>query len=223
MKYAWILLAACTTATPVPPEAWQLDQDRVIAVRAMPPGLAPGEHGLVDALIAHAGGPTTIETPYSLNAAHSPLSGTVNYLFDHFELIAPDEATLADARTQLGIAPGAPIPLEVEADFETHTFITQRTVLLGDQLDNADLGAITIAGEPAGSKTMISLARDSVISLSAEMGTVRWLTSCGELAESDEPAAVLHTRAPCTGELVVVGRDPATTGTAWRVFALAVE
>jgi hypothetical protein len=172
-------------------------------------------------LIAHASGPTTIETPYSLNAAHSPLSGTVNYLFDHFELIAPDEPALADARTQLGLAPGAPIPLEVEADFETHTFITVRTVLLGTHYDNPDLGAITVAGQPAGAT--IAVARDSDIALSASTGTVRWLTSCGELADSDELTAVLHTGAPCTGELVVVVRDPTTTGTAWQVFPLAVE
>jgi hypothetical protein len=225
VKYASIFLAgflaACTTATPVAPEGWQLDQDRVIAVRSLPPGLAAGEHALFDALIAHAGGPTTIETPYSLNAAGSPLSGTVNYLFDHFELIAPDEATLADARTQLGIAPGAPIPLEVEADFETHAFITQRQVLLGVHYDNIEIGDIAIGGEPIG--VTVAVAHDSDVALSASLGTVRWLTSCGELADSDELAAVLHTGAPCTGELVVVRRDATTTGTAWRVFPLTVE
>jgi hypothetical protein len=221
VKYPWLFLAACTTATPVAPESWQLDQDRVVAVRVYPPGLAAGEHGLVDALIAHAGGPTTIETPYSLNAAHSPLSGTVNYLFDHFELIAPDEPTLADARTQLGLAPGAAIPLEVEADFETHTFITQRQVLLGVHHDNIDLGEITIGGQSIG--FTVTVARDSDLELSASLGTVRWLTSCGELADSDELDAVLHTGAPCTGELVVVRRDAATTGTGWRVFPLTVE
>lgn len=223
MNYALVFLAACTTATPVAPEAWQLDQDRVIAVRSSPPGLAAGEHALVDALIAHAGGPTTVETPYSLNAAHSPLSGTVNYLFDHFELIAPDEPTLADARTQLGIAAGLPIPLEVEADFEIHTFITQRRVLLGMHYDNADLGTIMIAGQPAG--ITITVARDSTVALEASGGApiVRWLTSCGELVDSAEPDAVLHTGTPCTGELVVVGRDPMTTGTGWRVSPLTVE
>jgi hypothetical protein len=52
---------------------------------------------------------------------------------------------------------------------------------------------------------------------------VRWLTSCGELADSDEPVAMLHTGTPCTGELVVVGRDSMTTGTSWRVWPLTVE
>ena len=221
MRYALICFAACTTATPVAPESWQLDQDRVVAVRVVPPGLAAGEHGLVDALIAHAGGPTTIETPYSLNAAHSPLSGTVNYLFDHFELIAPDEPTLADARVQLGLSPGAPIPLEVEADFEVHTFITQRQVLLGVHHDNIDLGDITVGGQPIG--FTVTVAHDTDLALSASLPTMRWLTSCGELADSDELEAVLHTGAPCTGELVVVRRDATTGGTGWRVFPLTVE
>lgn len=222
MKYALIFVAACTTATPVAPEAWQLDQDRVIAVRSSPQGLAAGEHGLVDALIAHAGGPTTVETPYSLNAAHSPLSGTVNYLFDHFELIAPDEPTLADARIQLGLAAGAPIPLEVEADFETHTFITQKQVLLGQHVANPDLGSmISIDGQAAGAS--VTVAHDREILLTAGAGTARWLTSCGELADSDETAAVLHTGAPCDGELVVVVRDTLVDSVVWQVWPLTVE
>ncbi|HET9993721.1 MAG TPA: hypothetical protein VFQ65_34525 [Kofleriaceae bacterium] len=220
MKYAWLLCAACTTRTPVAPEAWQLDQDRVVAVRSTPPGLAAGEHALVDALIAHAEGPTTVEPPSTLNAAHSPLFGTVNYLFDHFELIAPDDATLADARSELGIEAGAPIPLEVECDFETFTFITQKQVLLGTHADNPALSQILIAGQPPAAT--VTLARETDIALHAAGFTTRWLTSCGELRDSDEPDAVLTTGAACEGELVVVERDD-TVGVVWQMWPLVVE
>lgn len=220
MKYAWLICAACTTRTPVAPEAWQLDQDRVVAVRSTPQGLAAGEHGLVTALIAHADGPTTIEPPSTLNAGHSPLFGTVNFLFDHYELIAPDEATLADARGELGLAPGAPIPLEVECDFEQFTFITQKQVVLGTHADNPVLSAIEIAGQPPAAT--VTVARDTEVALHTASITTRWLTSCGELADSDEPDAILHTGAPCTGELVVVERDGAG-GIVWQVWPLVVE
>jgi hypothetical protein len=219
MKRALILVAACT-GTPVAPEAWQLDQDRVVAVRSTPLGLAAGEHALVDALIAHADGPTTIEAPSTLIAAGSPLFGTVNFLFDHYELIAPDEPTLADARTELGLAAGVPIPLEVECDFEAFTFITQKQVLLGTHADNPVLTAIAIAGHPPGAT--VTVAHDLDVALHTAGVTTRWLTSCGELGDSDEPDAVLHTGAPCQGELVVVERDDAS-GVVWQVWPLTVE
>jgi len=215
-----LLLGACTTRPEVAPEAWQLAQDRVVAVRVTPPALAAGEHGLVDALIAHADGPTTVEPASVLVAAHSPLFGTVNYLFDHYELIAPDESTLADARVELGLAAGADIPLEVECDFEQFKLITDKQVLLGRHADNPALGPVTIGGQPAGASVVV--AHDADIALEAGGVTTRWLTSCGELERSDQPAALLHTVGACAGELVVVERDGAG-GTVWQVWPLAVE
>lgn len=221
MKRGLLVLAACTTRSPVAPEAWQLAQDRVVAVRATPPSLAAGEHGLVDALIAHADGPTTVEAASVLVAAHSPLFATVNYLFDHYELIAPDEQTLADARVQLGLAAGEDIPLEVECDFEQFALITDKRVLLGRHADNPVLGPIAIGGQPAGATVVI--AHDADVALEASGGTTtRWLASCGDLDRSDQPAAVLHAGAACSGELVVVERD-ATGGTVWQVWPLTVE
>lgn len=221
MKRALLVLAACTTRSPVAPEPWQLAQDRAVAVRVTPPALAAGEHGLVDALIAHADGPTTVEPASVLVAAHSPLFGTVNYLFDHYELIAPDEATLAEARVELGLAAGEDIPLEVECDFEQFAFITTKQVLLGRHADNPVLGPVTIGGQPAG--TTVVVAHDAEVALQAAGGTsARWLTSCGDLERSDQPAAVLHTGPACAGELVVVERDGAG-GTIWQVWPLAVE
>lgn len=220
MKRLSLLLAACATPTPVEPEAWQLDQDRAVAVRVTPPSLAANEHALVDALIAHADGPTTVESASVLIAPHSPLFTVVNFLFDHYELVAPDEATLADARVQLGLAPGALVPLEVDCDFERFEFLTVKQVLLGAHADNPDLGAITIAGQPPG--TSLTLARDADIALHAGGATTRWLTSCGTLDASDEADAVLHSGSSCSGELVVVERDGAG-GTAWQVWPVTVE
>ena len=53
-------LAACADDTDPP---WQLDHDRVIAVRANPPGLAPGEQATLDALLARKGDTTRTAIP----------------------------------------------------------------------------------------------------------------------------------------------------------------
>ena len=39
-----------------------------------------------------------------MTAAHSPLFTAINFIFDHWEVIGPDEDALAAARSELGIA-----------------------------------------------------------------------------------------------------------------------
>lgn len=212
MKRALILLAACTQS-PVAPEAWQLDQDRVVAVRATPPGVAPGEHAFIDALIAHADGPTTIEIPSVMTAAHSPLFEAVNFIFDHWEVIGPDEDALVAAREELGLAPGAPVPLDVTVIFGPLSgahFTTHKQIWLGASAANPPLPALAI--DP--------IAVDRDLALSAAATDVRWLTSCGTLHAADEPTAILRIDEPCTGELAVVVRDGAG-GTVWQTQPIA--
>ena len=208
MKRALILLVACTQS-PVAPEAWQLDQDRVVAVRSTPPRLAPGEHALVDALMAHADGPTTIEIPSTMTAAHSPLFQAVNFIFDHWEVIGPDEDALAAARAELGLAAGAPVSLDVTVIFgplDGAHVTTHKQIWLGESAANPALPDIQI--DP------IALARD--LALAADATDVRWLTSCGTLRASDEPNAILRIDEPCSGELAVVVRD-GLGGTVWQI------
>jgi hypothetical protein len=207
VKRALVLLAACSQ-TPVAPEAWQLDQDRVVAVRSTPPRLAPGEHALVDALMAHADGPTTIEIPSAMTAAHSPLFQAVNFIFDHWEVIGPDEDALVAARISLGLAPGVPVPLEMTVIFgplDGAHFTTHKQIWLGESAANPALPDLAI--DP------IALDRD--LALAADATDVRWLTSCGTLYASDEPDAILRIDEPCSGELAVVVRDDAG-GTVWQ-------
>lgn len=207
MKRALIFLAACTQP-PVAPEAWQLDQDRVVDVRSTPPRLAPGEHALVDALMAHADGPTTIEIPSAMTAGHSPLFQAVNFIFDHWEVIGPDAAALDAARAELGLVAGTPIPLDVAVIFgplSGEHVTTHKVIWLGESAANPDLPSIEI--DP------IALGRD--LSLSAAATDVRWFTSCGTLRASDEPTATLRIDESCTGELAVVVRD-GLGGTVWQ-------
>jgi len=219
VKRALIFLVACAPG-PVEPEAWQLDQDRVVAVRVTPPGIVAGEHALVDALLAHADGPTTIATPSAMTAAGSPLYTAVNFLFDHYEVIGPDDTALADARTELGLVPGAPIPFELAVFFGPLSgdhFDTHKQMWLGETAANPTLPAITIGG--AAPDAQIAIATGHEIELTAATDDVRWLTSCGTLRDSEVPRAILVADASCDGELVVVIRDD-RGGTVWQVWPL---
>ena len=171
MKRMLLLLAACAPA-PIEPEAWQLDQDRVIAVRVTPPGIVAGEHATIDGLVAHAGGPTTIETPSAVTAAGSPLFEAVNFLFDHYEVIAPDDVTLADARTQLGLAAGAPIPFPLAVFFGPLSgdhLTTHKNMWLGEVDTNPSLPALTIDGAPAAATLGVAVGRDIALFANADM------------------------------------------------------
>lgn len=222
MKRVLLVLAACAPA-PIEPEAWQLDQDRVIAVRVTPPGIVAGEHALIDGLLAHAGGPTTVEAPSAVTAAGSPLYLAVNFLFDHYEVIGPDDAALAAARGELGLVAGAPVPFPLAVFFGPLSgdhFNTHKDMRLGESNANPSLPAITIDGAPAASVLALALGRD--ITLVADAESVRWLSSCGTLRDSDEPNASLRVDEACDGELVVVVRD-GRGGTVWQVWQIAAQ
>ena len=102
-------LAACDEI--VTDEPWQLDHDRLLAVRSAPPHIATGEIALLDALVAHGGGPTTVEAPRTASAAFAPadLFDTVQFYIDHWRIEGPDESRLVAARQELGLAAGAPV------------------------------------------------------------------------------------------------------------------
>lgn len=222
MKRALLVLAACAPA-PIEPEAWQLDQDRVIAVRVAPPGIVAGEHALIDGLLAHAGGPTTVETPSGITAAGSPLYLAVNFLFDHYEVIGPDDAALADARLELGLAADAPVPFRLAVFFGPLSgdhFNTHKDMWLGESDPNPALPAVTIDGAPPMAALTLATGRD--ITLVAEAESVRWLSSCGTLRDSDEPNAILRVDEACDGELVVVVRD-GRGGTVWQVWQVTAQ
>jgi hypothetical protein len=220
LALALALVFACED--PVPPEQWQLAQERAVAVRVTPPRIVAGEHALIDGLLAHADGPTRVTPPGDVVALNTPLELAVNFIFDHWEVIAPDEATLIATRTQLGLGAGEPVPFELTVYFGTVAapIITQKRMWFGESAANPALPAISIAGvAPADA---LVLPRDTDLLLHAGADQVSWLTSCGTLRDSQEPDAILRLDVPCTGELVVVirARDG---GTAWQVWPLATQ
>jgi hypothetical protein len=215
MKRAWlVLLAACDE--PATLEPWQLDHDRVVAVRATPPHIAPGEIALFDSLIAHAGGPTTIEPVYNASAATAPgdLYTAVHFYIDHWQIDGPDQARLDVARGVLGLSADAPVPLEVTLELPGPLY-AYKTVWLGDSRMNPP--APTLGYGPDLERGEHALRFDP-----PPGGSVRWLTSCGSLRDDTEPRATHVVDETCEGELVLVVRDDAG-GVAWLVLPVRAK
>jgi hypothetical protein len=205
--------------------AWQLDHDRIVAVRATPPGIAPGERSTIDALLATKGAKTsvappelaTVVSPMSLSDVLAPAAGT-------WVVTAPDEDRLAAARDELELAPGAPVPLQIGVSYAGQTLLATKTIYLGAAADNPTLASVMIDGKPAGSS---EIAVSPIVKVPLSIGAddtlfdVNWLTSCGTMHDFDLPQAYLEVQVddPQAGELAVVLRD-GSGGVAWSVWPI---
>ena len=215
-----LLLAGCHDELVEP---WQLDHDRIVAARAEPAGIVTGEVALLDGLVAHAGAVTT-EPPTGATAPDAPagLFTAVHFLFDHWQIDAPDAAQLAAARSELGLPVDAAVPLDVTLVFGS--LVAQKRVWLGESRMNPALPAILVDGAPAEQLDVLDLAGGHGIALSAAAPTgVTWLSSIGTLHDASAPQAVLDLdAAPASGELVVVIRD-GTGGMVWHVWTITTH
>jgi len=207
---------------------WQLDHDRIVAVRATPPGIAAGETSTIDALLARKGEPTRVAPP-ELAMVVSPASLSDALAFDggRWTVTAPSEARLAAARAELKLDPGEPVPLQVGVTYANQSLVATKTILLGRAADNPALVNVMLDGKPAndGQLTVGKLVKVP-LSIDADdtIDDVAWLTSCGTMHDFDLPAAYLEVEAtdPEAGELAVVLRD-ASGGVAWNVWQIHAE
>lgn len=222
-----VLLALVGCIDPVDPR-WQLDHDHVIAARATPPRIMPGETAVLDGLVAHDGALTTIEAPQLAAAPLAPadLQAMVSRDGDRWIVTAPDAERLASTRPAMGLADGAPVPLEVVMTFprpEGEPFYVKKTVWLGEPAVHPAIPALSFDGAPAGDALTMPRERDVYVAVAVEPGLrVNWFTSCGELFQDDVATAFLRLAAdaPCDGELAVVVRA-ADGGVAWQVWPIS--
>ena len=217
--------AGCTDELALP---WQLDHDRIVAVRATPPAIEAGGRAELDGLIALEGGTTSERAP-ELARVVSPmtLAGAVAPEAGKWIVTAPDAAKLDAARAELKLSPGAPVPLVVGVSYQGQALVATKTVWLGMTGANPSLDAMTIDGAPADAKAEIVVDKlvDVPLSIAAELEDgINWLTSCGTMHDFDLPQAYLRVELedPTLGELAVVRRD-ARGGVAWRVWPIRAE
>ncbi|CAN5415826.1 hypothetical protein BH11MYX1_BH11MYX1_23870 [soil metagenome] len=219
MKYLLIpaVLAAC--AGDVDPK-WQLDHDRIVAVRATPPHIPAGATSQLDLLLAMKGAGTRSAVPdqalvVSPMSLADTLSGTT--------VTAPSEERLAAARTELGLAATAPVPLQLGIASGSLTAI--KTVYLGDSADNPELVNVTFAGMQPAAGDMLTVPADTDVHMAVDASDttmiVNWLSSCGTMHDFDLHAAYIHVLPadPQSGELVLTVRD-LVGGVSWEIWPI---
>ena len=224
---ASIAASGCTGDLDPP---WQLDHDRIIAVRATPPGIAAGDKSTIDALLGTKGSLTRVAAPEAA-AVVSPMSLSDVLAFDgtNWVVTAPSEQRLAEARTELTLAADAPVPLRVGVSYGGQALVATKVIFLGRPASNPSLVSMNmkIDGAPPGSAEIVVEPLAKVpLSIDADDNDfdVTWLTSCGTMHDFDLPNAYLKVEEddPTTGELAVVVRD-AASGVSWNVWPIHAE
>ena len=218
-----LLVAACTDD--LDPQ-WQLSHDRIIAVRANPPHLStPGETSTIDALLGHVGAPVDEKSPDAAQVV-SPmaLGGALTNVGGVWTVTMP--ADLGPARAELGLADGAPVPLQLGVGFAQSMLAATKTVVLGDVGANPTLDQLTVNGAAPTDPITVAPLTDIPLSLNADAATedVNWLTSCGTMHDFDLPKAYLRVELddPQSGQLGVVLRD-GHGGVAWQFWSISAQ
>jgi hypothetical protein len=211
MRVLWLLvLVGCIDE--IDPR-WELDHDRVVAVRATPPRIMPDELTTLDALVAHAGRTTSVDQAIDVTAPAAPVELQRMIAFDAGAWTVRAPTDITGPRRAMGLPDDAPIPVHLLLVFANELYV-KKTVWLGERSENPAPPAITIDGQPAGDDLSIPLRRDVYVEVAGER--VNWLTSCGMLFQDDVARAFIRADEPCDGELAVVIRD-ARGGVSWSV------
>lgn len=222
MKRAALLVVVAACASDVDPP-WQLDHDRIIAVRATPPHIPAGATSKLDVFVGHKGAPTSTQAP-DFTKVVSPMSLASALAGD--TVTAPSEAQLAAARTELMLPDGAPVPLTIGVGVASLERAATKIVWLGDSADNPTLDGLMIDDAPApaaGTALTVPGLTDIHLFVQADdaVDIVNWDTSCGSMHDFDLHKAYLRVEKddPMMGELAVVLRD-AMGGVAWEVWPI---
>jgi hypothetical protein len=144
---------------------------------------------------------------------------------------APGEDRMVAARSELQLAAGAPVPLQIGVSYAGQTLVAIKTVTLGQPAANPTLDGLMIDGKPvdaAAPSAELTVGTLVNVPLSVNASDVdfdvTWLTSCGTMHDFDLPQAYLRveTDDPQAGELGVVLRDT-HGGVAWKIWPIKAE
>jgi len=213
-------LAGCTDDTDPP---WQLDHDRIIAVRATPPRVAAGEQAVVDGLVGFKGAPALERAPDEVTVVSpAALAAAVGHDGARWTVTAPSADQLAQARGQLGLAGDALVPLRIQVGYGA--LRATKTVWLGATAANPAMTSIEIDRATATAPAVVVAALRDIplsIALDDQRYDVTWLSSCGTMHDFDLPSAYLRVEAddPMAGQLALVVRD-SDGGVSWRIWPI---
>jgi hypothetical protein len=238
VKRALILVALVACNVDIDPP-WQLAHDRIIAVRADPPGIASGQQSRIDLLVGFETQPVATRAPdVAMIVSPESMADVMAVEAGSWIVTAPGDERIAAARAELGLPPEAPVPLRVGVAAAWPNpvmspnpagFGAIKTVWLGESRPNPELVGLLINGvEPPPEGETIVVPKDTSVPLYIEADDskdiVNWLTSCGEMHDFDLHAAYLTVGPddPQLGEIAVVLRDE-RGGVVWRVWPIRAE
>jgi len=144
---------------------------------------------------------------------------------DDWVVTGPTAEELEAARAELGLAAGAPVPLQIGVAYAGGDLLAIKVVWLGRTAANPQLGEIVVDGAPPPADIVIGRDVDVPLAIeAAETDEVNWLTSCGNMHDFDLPEAYLRVEPdnPTEGQLAVVVRDQGG-GVAWQVWPIRAE
>jgi hypothetical protein len=219
--------AACTGD--LDPE-WQLDHDRIVAVRATPSRIPAGGQAVLDGLVAVKGGMTGVAQPEAAEVAPTAppaFTGAVVLSNGHWVVNAPSEDVIENARQELGLADGTPVPLDVGIAFTNSLgapMAALKTVYVDDMADNPTLGAVTVNGAAVAPTDSLTVPYNIDVPLTVDEDPtwdVEWYSSCGSLLDDNELSARIHVnpKDPIYGQLGVVVRDT-LGGVVWQLWPI---
>lgn len=229
-------LAACNSDVDQP---WQLDHDRIIAVRADPPSLAVGDPSSTLTMLDGFKGGSPQEKKPDLAQVVSPMSlaSLVHIQSDgNWVIDAPTDAQLAAARAELHLAATDPVPLRIGVANAWPTpvvspmgngFAATKVVLLGVAGTNPTLEGLTINGtDPGDGDLVVSATGKTPLFVQADdsVNIVNWLTSAGTMHDFDlHSAYITFEKDDMTeGELAVVLRD-GHGGVVWKIWSIKAQ
>jgi len=224
----WLVLAAalagCVDDTAPP---WQLDHDRIIAVRATPPRIAAGEQAVIDGLIGFQGAPVAEQAPVDARVlGPAGFASVLSHDGARWVVRAPSADQLATARAALGLPEEALVPVQLEVGYAGGLRAT-KTVWLGGAAANPAMTDIEIDRAAATEAALVvAPLRDVPLAIALDDASydVTWLSSCGTMHDFDLPTAFLRVEAddPTTGQLALVVRDSAG-GVSWRIWPITAR
>jgi hypothetical protein len=220
------LLAGCGDDVDLP---WDLDHDRIIAIRSTPPRIASGEVATLDALLGRVAQPPIESVPATATVLSPGSLASALAAGDDggWTVTAPDEAALVAARSELGLEAGAPVPLRLRVTFAEGGKTGLKIVWLGERADNPVIDTVTVDGRDALAAEQLAVGVEVDVPLAVDFDdthVVNWLTSCGTMHDFDLARAYLRVEPedPTAGTLGVVVRDT-VGGVAWKLWPITAN
>lgn len=239
MRFAILFVALAVGACGIDiDQPWELEHDRIIAVRAEPPRIMSGETSQIDLLVGFKEMPIN-ERPPDVAQVVSPMSLASALAVDSegkWVVTAPGEDQLDAARAELGLMPDSKVPLTIGVaaawpnpvtSIDSMHFGATKLVWIGETAANPAMAGITIDGnDPNGTDLVIPKDGETHLFVEGddEKDIVNWLTSCGEMHDYDSHQAYMTVGVddPTEGQLALVFRDE-HGGVAWRIWNIRAE